>query len=195
MPLPRWLFYPWPAYLLTCVCLCDRQGLPLHPDKLEGPATCWSILGIELDSDRLQACLPSEKRLDCCIAWRVIHFCKRQNLEFTIGHLYHICKVAPQGRTFLDRMIGLLCAFRLDDHPIRLNQEFRRDLTWWQEPFQTRDGLSFFCMPMWAPVLDFEVSLDAVGPLGYGAIFNTQWFCCAWAMEQRSLLIRYNELF
>lgn len=36
--------------LQTCVQLCEKLGLPLHPDKLEGPATCLTILGIELDS-------------------------------------------------------------------------------------------------------------------------------------------------
>ena len=30
-------------------------------------------------------------------------------------------------------MINLLCAFRRDDHPIHLNQEFFLDLAWWQE--------------------------------------------------------------
>ena len=154
------------SYLLTCVRHCKRLGLPLHPDKLEGPATCLTILGIELDSDRLQARLPTEKK-DRIVAlleeWSTERFCKRQELESLIGHLHHICKVAPQGR-----MIDLLCAFRLDDHPIRLNQEFRRDL------FQTWDGPSFFCMPMWAPIPEFQVSSDAAGSLGYGAIFNTQ---------------------
>ena len=134
--------------LQTCVHLCQQLGLPLHPDKLEGPTTRLTILGIELDSKTLQARLPAEKR-DRIVAmldeWSAKRFCKRLN-----GHLHHACKVAPQGRTFLRRMINLLCAFRREDHPIRLNQEFRRDLTWWRELFQTRDGLCFFCMPTWA---------------------------------------------
>ena len=138
---------------------------------VEGPATCLTTLGTELDSDRLQTRLPAEKR-DRIVAlleeWSTKRFCKRRELESLIGHLHHACKVAPQGRTFLRRMIDLLCAFRLDDHPIRLNQEFRRDL------FQTWDGPSFFCMPMWAPIPEFQVSSDAAGSLGYGAIFNTQ---------------------
>ena len=159
------------SYLLTCVRLCERLGLHLHPDKLEGPATCLTILGIELDSDRLQARLPTEKR-DRIVAWleewSTKRFCKRRELESLNGHLHHACKVAPQGRTFLLRKINLLCAFRLDNHPIRLNQEFRRDLTWWRELFQTWDGLSFFFMPIWTP------SSDAAGSLGYGVIFNTK---------------------
>ena len=155
--------------LQTCVRLCTKLGLPLHPDKLEGPATRLTILGIELDSKNLQARLPPDKRdriVSLLDEWSAKRFCKRRELESLIGHLHHACKVAPQGRTFLRRMIDLLCAFRRDDHPIRLNQEFRRDLTWWRELFQTWDGLSFFCTPTWAPLPDFQVSSDAAGSLG-----------------------------
>ena len=48
--------------LQTCVQLFKKLGLPLHPDKLEGPATRLTILGIELDSEKLQAPLPADKR-------------------------------------------------------------------------------------------------------------------------------------
>ena len=58
----------------------------------------------------------------------------------------------PQGRTFLRRMINLLCTFRRDDHPIQLNLEFHLNLTWWWELFQSWDRLSFFLMPAWAPL-------------------------------------------
>ena len=91
-------------YLLTSVRLCKRLGLPLYPDKVEGPATCLTILGIELDSNMRQARLPTEKR-DRIVAlleeWSTKRFCKMRELESLIGHLHHACKVAPQGRTFL----------------------------------------------------------------------------------------------
>ena len=45
---------------------------------------------------------------------------------------------------------------------------------------------------MWAPIVDFQVSSDAAGSLGYGAIFNTKWFCGAWSMKQHSLSIAYK---
>ena len=50
--------------------------------------------------------------------------CSRKELESLIGTLHHGCKVIPQGRTFIRRMINLLSTFRRDNHPIRLNQEF-----------------------------------------------------------------------
>ena len=92
-------------------------------------------------------------------------------------------------------MINLLCAFRCEDHPIRLNQKFCRDLTWWRELFQTWDGLCFFCMPTWALLPEFQVLSDAAGSLGYGAIFKSHWFSGTWSAAQSSLSIAYKELF
>ena len=95
--------------------------------------------GIELDSLNLQACLPQNKvdRTTFVEDWSQKHWCKRKELESLIGHFQHACKVVPQGRSFSRRMSNLLCAFRRNDHPIRLNQEFFLDLAWWQEFFQS----------------------------------------------------------
>ena len=94
---------------------------PLHPEKFEGPCTCLTVLGIELDSVLLQARLPKDK-FDNTTAlleqWSHKRSCKRKDLESLMGHLQHACKVVPQGRSFLRRMINLLCAFRREDHPI-----------------------------------------------------------------------------
>ena len=105
---------------------------------------CSGVGSTLLGEPAPKARLPTEKKdriVRLLEEWSIKHFCKRQELESFIGHLHHACKVAPQGRTFLWWMIDLLCAFRLDDHPIRLDQEFCRDLTWWREVFQTWNGL------------------------------------------------------
>ena len=142
------------SYLLMCVRLCERLGLHLYTDKLEGRVTSSNILGIELVSHRLQARLPAEKR-DRIVAllekWSTKRFCLRRELKSLIGHLHHACKVDPQERTFLRRMIELLCVFRLDDHPITLNQEFRRDLSWWRELFKPGMALVSFAWPCGCP--------------------------------------------
>ena len=39
----------------------ERLGVPLEPSKLEGPSTCLSFLGIEVDIENLQLRLPSDK--------------------------------------------------------------------------------------------------------------------------------------
>ena len=183
--------------LQACLQLCSKLGLPLHPDKLEGPSACLSILGIELVSSTLQTWLPPQKRervITLLGTWVGKRFCRWREPDSLIRHLHHACKVAPPGRTFLSHMINLLCTFRRDDPPIRLNQEFQWDLTWWHEPFQSWDGLSFFQMSQWAPLPDFQVSSDASGSLGYKAIFNTHWFSGAWTASQKSHSIAYKGL-
>ena len=45
----------------TCIWLLKDWHIPLHPDKVEGCSTCLTVLGIELDSLTLQACLPCDK--------------------------------------------------------------------------------------------------------------------------------------
>ena len=159
---------------------------------------CLTILGIELDSLNLLARLPQDKF--CGITalledWSQKRWCKRNELESLIGHLQHACKVVPQDRSFLRRMINLLCAFRRDDHPIRLNQEFVYDLAWWEEFFQSWNSCSFLQYPQWTPLPDFEVSSDASGALGYRTVFQGHWFSGALLPTQVSQYIEYKELF
>ena len=110
------------------------------------------ILGIELDTIKLQARLPKDK-FDVIASllafWSNKRHCTRKELESLIGHLQHACKVIHQGRTFLRRMINLLTAFRREDHPIRLNREFHLDLAWWLEFFTSWNGKSFLLAPQW----------------------------------------------
>ena len=59
---------------------CDQMGLPVEPDKDEGPASTLSFLGIELDSVAMEIRLPPEKltRLREEIAtWRARKKCKK----------------------------------------------------------------------------------------------------------------------
>ena len=185
--------------LATCIKLFSDWGVPLHPDKFEGPSTVMTVLGIELDFLALQARLPKEKvdRISSLIdEWLCKRHWKRKNLESLTGNLQHACKVVPQGRTFLRRMINLLSAFRKDYHPIRLNKDFHLDLTWWRDFFFCSwDGRSFFLSPQWAPLPDFQVSSDAAGTLGYGALFKWDWFAGAWSSAQMPLSIAYKEFF
>ena len=50
-------------------------------------------------------------------------------------------------------------------------------------------------MPEWAPLPDFQVSSDAAGTPGYGAIFQHQWLCGPWSACQQPLSTAYKELF
>ena len=89
-----------------------RLGPPLHPSKCEAPTIILVFLGIELDSVRQIARLPTDKFL---ATWQLLHLWAsksgytRKELESLCGSLHHVCKVVPPGRSFLRRMLNLLC--------------------------------------------------------------------------------------
>lgn len=131
------------------------------------------VLGIELDSLQQIARLPEDK---LAALKELIHsqlnrkWCTRQQLASLIGHLHHAAKVGWPGRTFVRRMIDLLCCFRRRDHPIRLNAEFH--LRWWHEFLSTWHGVSLWLFTSLSPSSHLEVTSDAAGSLGFGAYFQ-----------------------
>ena len=127
--------------------------------------------------------------------WSQKRWCKRKKLKSLIAHLQLACMVILQGRSFLCQMMDLLCAFRPYDHLICLNQKFFLDLARKQEVFQSWNGCSFLQYPQWTLLADFEVSSDASGVLGYGAVVQGHWFSGASLAKQVSQAIEYNHLF
>ena len=184
--------------LAISVAVCERLGLPLHPGKCVGPATVLVVLGIELDSVSQIARLPADKLSalkELISSWLPRRWCNRRELESLIGHLHHAAKVVWPGRTFLRRLIDLLCCFRKRDHPIRLNREFHLDLRWWHQFLSQWHGVSFWLFPGLLPEADVEVSSDAAGSVGYGAFLKDRWFAGPWAPAQQQQSIAYKELF
>ena len=194
-----------PANSLECAAnveiartIFHRFGLPLNPTKCEGPTPRLVFLGIELDSVAQMARLPEAKfsaTQALLLHWQSKRWCSRTELESLIGTLHHVCKVIPPGRSFLRRMIDLLCAFRSPHHPIRLNVEFRSDLAWWIEFFGSWDGVSFFRMPSITSLPDMFIASDAAGAAGFGAVWQNAWFAESWPLGLISASITVLELF
>ncbi len=184
--------------LAVALAVCKPLGLPLHPEKCVDPATVLVVLGIELDSISQIARLAAEKLSalkDLIRSWLPRKYYNRCELESLIGHLHHAAKVVWPGRTFLRRMIDLLCCFRKRDHPIRLNKEFHLDLRWWHQFLSQWHGVSFWLFPGLSLEAEVEVSSDAAGSLGYGAFLKDSWFAGSWAPSQQQQSIAYKELF
>lgn len=114
--------------------VCETTGSPVAEEKTEGPATEITLLGIKLDSVKMQLRLPSDKLRklrELVEKWRRRKACQKRELQSLAGYLCHACKVVRPGRRFLRGVFSLLSQFRRDDHVIRLNAAFRADLEWW----------------------------------------------------------------
>ena len=100
--------------LLILLQTFQELGLLITLDKLEGPITWLTFLGLELDSKVMEICLQSSKLADlqCLISsWLDRKHCFRKELEVLVGHLG--LKVEP-GKTFFSRIFELLSVRELD---------------------------------------------------------------------------------
>ena len=111
--------------------MCNELGVPIVEEKLEGPTTCLSSLGI---TNVMQLRLLEEKLqrpLSTVHVWQSKKTYKKRELLSLIGQLRHACRVVRSGCTFLRRMINLSTTASKLHHHIRLNRCFRSDLAWW----------------------------------------------------------------
>ena len=182
------------ALNLTCATL----GVPIADHKREGPTTCLTFLGIEVDTCAGELRLPKDKLLrlrSLLVEWGDRRACERRELESLIGTLNHACKVVRSGRSFLRRMLDLLHGVPMHPtrpHPIRLNRAFRSDLMWWRTFVTDWNGVSFLPPPPCLPRL--QMMSDASGSWGCGAWHGRQWFQLQWDERSTGLSIMVKEL-
>ncbi len=178
--------------------VCRELGVPIAEHKRDGPTTCLTFLGIEIDTVAGELRLPPEKlqRLQALLeSWGDRRVCSRKELESLVGLLNHACKVVRPGRSFLRRMLDLLHGTNhhaRGDSKLRLNTGFRADLAWWREFTQEWNGTSFISTPAHYPAA--EITSDASGSWGCGAWYGESWFQIQWDSRSQDLPIACKEL-
>ena len=128
--------------------ICKFLGLPLKVEKLEGPTMVLILLGIVLDTPKLEIRLPSDKmeELKKLISeWKSKRSCTKRELLCLIGKLSRATKVVMAGRTFLRRMIDTSMSVQRLNH-ITLTPEFHSDLAWWECFLPMWNSRSFMSM-------------------------------------------------
>ena len=87
--------------------LCNDLGVPLALEKVEGPSTIISFLGILLDTVRMVIRLPEDKLVrikDTLSTWLEKKKATKREILSLVGLLQHATKVVRYGRTFVGRM-------------------------------------------------------------------------------------------
>ena len=125
--------------------LCAELGVPLATDKLEGPSTSLSFLGIILDTNHMEIRLPPNKLIrmqELLTTWLPWKKARKREILSLVGTLQHATKVVRPGRTFVTRMYASAAKLREMHYITRLNKAFRSDLFWWHTFLQSWNGLS-----------------------------------------------------
>eukprot|EP00731_Ephydatia_muelleri_P013543 Em0007g853a len=184
----------------STLSVCDTLGVPVAFDKLEGPASRLTFLGITLDSSTQQLSLPLDKQEDilhCIRGWGGRHKATKRELLSLIGKLSFAAKVVPAGHLFLRRLIDLSTTAKKLHHHIRITVDAREDLAWWERFLPEWNGVAMFLEPDWTSAETLNLYTDASGTSGYGAYFGGSWFRRSWLPHQRleERSIQWQELF
>ena len=95
------------AKLQRFLHFCEDIGVPISPEKTEGPSSTLTLAGIELDCLRYEARLPQEK-IDKCIEGikkaRGRNKITLRDLQSLTGSLNFACSVIVPGRVFLRQL-------------------------------------------------------------------------------------------
>eukprot|EP00117_Sycon_ciliatum_P020140 scpid38648/ scgid18029/ len=172
----------------TILQVLDNLGVPVAegPDKVAGPATSLSVLGLEIDTVAMEIRLPAEKlrdlqeRLD---RWQLRASCRKRELLSLIGLLSFAAKVVAAGRTFVRRLIDLSAGDAHPDESVQLSEDAQADIQWWRDMLPSWNGRALIRDYRWSQSPDLELFTDASGH-GHGGYFKGEWFTGTWAEAQ-----------
>lgn len=182
----------------TIIQVASNVGIPLAPNKLEGPTTHLTFLGILIDSSCMETSLPDDKLQELLSelqSWSSRNKYLKRELLSLIGKLNFACRIIPAGRIFLRRLIDLSTSACLPHHHVTMNREAHRDITWWLQFLPTWNGRAIIPEPHWTKSPDLELFTDASGSLGYGIFYMGHWIFEPWPPQLQDRSIQWKELY
>lgn len=176
---------------------CRTMGFSVQPKKVVGPTSVLEYIGITIDSNLMQMRISDERLndiLDELSAWQNKRICTKREILSIVGKLTFISKVVRPGRTFVRRMIETSKKVRHLHHRIRLNREFRSDVTWWLAYLKSWNGVSWFYDKDWSSNAELHLWTDA-SDLGYGCLYERSWIMQPFCAHYTSRSIAWRELY
>lgn len=183
--------------LSAALALCEQLGLPVSPEKTEGPAQRLTFLGVELDTVAMTVALPQKKLLELrelMCEWVERRRGSVRELQRVRGKLQFASQVVQPGKFFTRRIIELEKRLRdiaaSEDSQCSLPAQLLADFAWWKEGLAQWNGISIMYQREWEDADKIELFTDACNT-GYGATWEHRWFGGSWgpaalAAAQRS---------
>ena len=117
-----------------CFQICKQLGVPLANDNTEGPSTCITFLGFEIDSVAQELRLPASKfgRMRAELrSWGSHRSGSKRKLLSLVGRLQHCCQAITLGRPFVGSLIGRAYSVKELYKFVHLTAWEKEDLEWW----------------------------------------------------------------
>ena len=178
--------------LQQLLALFKELGIPVSMNKLEGPVTLMTFLGIQFDTIAMTIRLDDEKLTNIhteLVRWNERTTASKEELQSLIGVLSFAAKVVAPGRTFLRRIIDHMKVLpdTTTQHPLSVT--FNMDLQWWRRFLTQWNGVSIIPDSNWSSAHALQIYTDACVQ-GYGALFGTHWFSSTWTVVEEQQAAR-----
>ena len=178
----------------TLLSIFGKLNIPIKISKLEGPSSCLTFLGIEVDMVSLQLRLLKDKLVNLkeslsgsVLCWTI----SKKDLQRLTGLLQFATKVVCPGRPFLRRLYAMQDFGSHPNHFIRLNLPARADIMWWYIFMEEWNGVSLL-WDLGLQVPNLQVYTDASDTWGCGVFLDPMWFYMEWPprLHPRSIAVK-----
>ena len=140
--------------LCNILCLFTGLDIPVAPGKTFPTTTSLKFMGVLLDSNKLEAHLPLDKlsrTKEALHEWFNKKSGTLKELQSLIGTLQFASRVVVPGRAFLKRIISLTKGISNSGWHIKLNTEFRKDVTMSLAFLEHWNAISLFWGTLFSP--------------------------------------------
>ena len=185
------------SYLLQFQNLADFIGLPLAPEKTDGPAQEIVFLGIQLSTITMEAVLPQEKVQAYADEIRLFlnkNACTLKQMQAILGRLQWANTVVLPGRPFLRRMIDGTKGKKSAQQVVQITREMKLDLEVWLHFLDNFNGHSFFLMKQQVSSTDLQMYTDA-SKIACGGFLKSRWFQVIFPPDWAEKDIAFLELY
>ena len=169
----------------------ETLNIPMAKHKTEGPVTVIEYLGIILDSNLMEARLPTDKLN------RITSFlqeflskktCTKREVLQLLGHLNFASRVIIPGRAFVSHLISVSTKVRALHHYVKITNACREDIQMWLLFLSQWNGVSMFYNMESVSSDDLCLYTDASGTIGFGGYFKGEWFPEPWPVVLSTLV-------
>ena len=163
--------------------VCQRLGVPIAPEKTEGPTNDLVFLGLKINSSNQTVTIPIDKVISLREAIKTMlakKKCTLKEIQSIIGSLNFACRAIAPGRAFLRRLIGSIKKVDKPHFYLRITPSMRGDLTMWLEFLDNHNGVSIFKDAQWYSKGDYELFTDSAASKGMAIYMNGKWAQARW---------------
>jgi hypothetical protein len=163
-----------------------------------GPVTCLEYLGIILDSEKMEARLPTVKVERIC---GFIHklfnksSCTKRELLPLLGHFNFASRVILPGRSFVSYLIDLSTTVKELTDFVHLSKECKTDLEFWLRFLSDWNGVTMFHDCEFTNNFDMELFTDAASTLGFGGYYHGKYVYSTWPVDLPLLTDNFSLAF